>query len=91
VAGFVLALVNPKAYAAMAALFSGFALVRDWPELDAILKALLLVAIMTTVNSAWLAAGSALTRCFHDPTLNRLINVAFAVLLLASVGLALLL
>jgi threonine/homoserine/homoserine lactone efflux protein len=90
-AGFVLALLNPKAYAAMAALFSGFVLIRERPGLDAILKALLLVAIMIAVDLAWLVAGSALTRCFRDPAINRAINVAFAVLLLASVGLALLL
>jgi hypothetical protein len=36
-------------------------------------------------------AGSVLMRCFRQPTVNRAINVAFAVLLVASVGLALLL
>jgi threonine/homoserine/homoserine lactone efflux protein len=91
VAGFVLALANPKAYAAMAALFSGFVLVHGRPGPDAILKALLLVAIMIAVNLAWLMAGSALARCLREPSLNRAINVAFAVLLVASVGLALLL
>jgi threonine/homoserine/homoserine lactone efflux protein len=91
VAGFFLALANPKAYAAMAALFSGFVLVGERPGLDAILKALLLVAIMIAVDLAWLMGGSALTSCFREPTVNRAINVAFAVLLVASVGLALLL
>ena len=37
-AGVLLSLVNPKGYAAMAALFSGFVLVRGRPELDAALK-----------------------------------------------------
>src|SRR4029450_2093601 len=37
--GLFLSLVNPKGYAAMAALFSGFALVRERLELDAVLKA----------------------------------------------------
>jgi threonine/homoserine/homoserine lactone efflux protein len=91
VAGFFLALANPKAYAAMAALFSGFVLVGERPGLDAILKALLLVAIMIAVDLAWLMAGSALTSCFREPNVSRAINVAFAVLLVASVGLALLL
>jgi threonine/homoserine/homoserine lactone efflux protein len=89
--GFFLALVNPKAYAAMAALFSGFVLIRERPELDAILKALLLVAIMIVVDLAWLLAGSALTRRFREPATNRAINLTFAVLLVASVGLALVL
>jgi threonine/homoserine/homoserine lactone efflux protein len=91
VAGFLLALVNPKAYAAMAALFSGFVLIPERPELDAGLKALLLVAIMLAVNPAWLVAGAALTRCLRAPVLSRAVNVGFALLLLASVGLALLL
>jgi len=91
IAGFLLALANPKAYAAMAALFSGFVLVQGRPGTDTILKALLLVAIMAVVDLAWLIAGSALTRCLREATLNRAINLAFAVLLVASVGLALLL
>jgi len=36
-------------------------------------------------------AGAALTRCLRAPILSRAINVTFALLLLASVGLALLL
>jgi threonine/homoserine/homoserine lactone efflux protein len=91
ISGFFLALANPKAYAAMAALFSGFVLVHGRPGLDATLKALLLVAITIAVDLAWLVAGSALKRCFREPSVNRVINIAFAVLLVASVGLALLL
>jgi len=34
--------------------------------------------------------GAALTRYFRDPRSNRIINVTFAVLLIASVGAALL-
>jgi threonine/homoserine/homoserine lactone efflux protein len=89
--GLALALLNPKAYAAMAALFSGFVLVHGRPELDAVVKTVVLVAIIIPVNLAWLSAGSALTRRFHDPASNRAINIGFAVLLLVSVGLALLL
>jgi threonine/homoserine/homoserine lactone efflux protein len=40
---------------------------------------------------AWLIAGAALTRFFRDPRTSRAINVTFAVLLIASVALALLL
>jgi threonine/homoserine/homoserine lactone efflux protein len=64
---------------------------REQPDLDAALKALLLIAVMFAVDLAWLVAGSALTGWFRDPAINRAINVAFALLLLASVGLALLL
>jgi threonine/homoserine/homoserine lactone efflux protein len=89
--GLFLSLVNPKGYAAMAALFSGFALVRERLALDAVLKAAVLLAIMIAVNTAWLLAGVALTRLFREPRTNRAINVAFAVLLVASVAVALVL
>ena len=89
--GVFLSLVNPKAYAAMAALFSGFVLVPNRFALDATAKAIVLAAIITAVNLAWLNAGAALTRFFRDSRTSRAINVTFAVLLIASVALALLL
>lgn len=53
--GVFLSLVNPKAYAAMAALFSGFALVPGRLALDAAAKMAVLTAIITTVNLAFAA------------------------------------
>jgi threonine/homoserine/homoserine lactone efflux protein len=88
-AGLFLSLVNPKGYAAMAALFSGFVLIRERLALDAAVKIAVLVAIITAVNVAWLFTGAALTRFFRDPRTNRIINVTFAVLLIASVAAAL--
>jgi threonine/homoserine/homoserine lactone efflux protein len=88
--GLFLSLVNPKGYAAMAALFSGFVLVRERMALDAALKAAVLLTIMVAVNIVWLLVGATLTRLFRNPRTNRAINVAFAVLLLASVAAALL-
>jgi len=87
-AGFTLSLINPKGYAAMAALFSGFVLLRGQLALDAGVKIALLTAVITVVNVLWLVSGAALTRFFRDPRSNRIINVAFAILLLASVVLA---
>lgn len=80
-AGFLLSLINPKGYAAMAALFSGFPF-----ELGQ--KLAILLAIMVAVNLAWLFAGAAMTWLFRGPRTNRTINIAFAVLLIASVALA---
>lgn len=88
-AGILLSLINPKGYAAMAALFSGFVLIHERPALDAVLKATVLLAVIVAVNVAWLYAGAALTRLFRDPRSNRIVNVTFAVLLVASVALAL--
>lgn len=89
--GLLLSLVNPKGYAAMAALFSGFGLVRGSLVLDVAAKMVVLAAIITAVNLAWLTAGAALTRYFRDPRTNRIINVGFAAALIASVAATLLL
>jgi threonine/homoserine/homoserine lactone efflux protein len=64
--------------------------VQDRLALDAALKAGVLLAIIVAVDVAWLLVGAALTRLFRDPRTNRAINIAFAVLLLASVAAALL-
>jgi threonine/homoserine/homoserine lactone efflux protein len=85
-AGILLSLVNPKGYAAMAALFSGFALVRGQRGLDAALKLGVLVVVVVAVNIAWLFAGAALTRFFREPRTSRIVNVIFAILLIASVA-----
>jgi threonine/homoserine/homoserine lactone efflux protein len=85
-AGFILNLVNPKGYAAMAALFSGFVLLRDDLAGDAAAKTALLTVLTAMVNVAWLLAGAGLSRFFRDPKANRAINLAFAALLLASLA-----
>ena len=86
--GLGLSLINPKGYAAMAALFSGFVLLRDRLGLDIALKIALLTILIAAVNVAWLLSGAMLTRLFRDPRTNRIVNVAFAVLLIASVAFA---
>jgi threonine/homoserine/homoserine lactone efflux protein len=89
-AGIGLSLVNPKGYAAMAALFSSFVLIERRVELDVAAKIAVLAVIIAAVNIAWLLMGAALTQYFKNPRSNRIINLTFAVLLIASVGVALL-
>jgi threonine/homoserine/homoserine lactone efflux protein len=89
--GLFLGLGNPKAYAAMAALYSGFTLLPNDPITDAMTKTGMLLAMILAVDVVWLLVGSALTRASRRPAVHRAINVAFAVLLVASVGLALVL
>ena len=72
----------------MAALFSGFVLLRERLVLDAGMKIVLLTAVIVAVNVLWLLAGAMMTRFFRDRRSNRIINVAFAILLLASVAIA---
>jgi threonine/homoserine/homoserine lactone efflux protein len=90
IAGVLLSLVNPKGYAAMAALFSGFVRSRTGLAGDALLKIALLTAVIIAVNLIWLGGGVLLTRYFRDPRGSRMINVGFAILLIASVAVALL-
>ena len=87
--GLGLSLINPKGYAAMAALFSGFVLVRERLELDTALKIALLTVLIAILNIVWLLSGVVLARLFRDPCTNRIVNIAFAVALLTSVVLAL--
>jgi threonine/homoserine/homoserine lactone efflux protein len=86
VPGLFLGFGNPKASAAMAALSSGFVLVPQRPLADLAAKMASLLLIMIVVCTAWLMAGSMLARAFRHPKLARAINIAFAVLLLASVA-----
>ncbi len=86
--GFGLSLINPKGYAAMAALFSSFMLVRERIAVDVALKIGVLTLVITAVNVLWLFSGAMLTRFFRDPRTNRIVNVTFAILVLASVVLA---
>jgi len=89
--GLFLGLGNPKAYAAMAALYSGFTILPSDPVGDALVKTGMLLAMIVAVDVVWLLVGSALTRASQRPAVHRAINVAFAVLLVASVGLTLVL
>ncbi|WP_374652189.1 LysE family translocator [Dongia sp.] len=87
--GVFLGLGNPKAYAAMAALFSGFTLLPASPWADAAAKGGVVTAIVILVNIAWVVLGSSLTRHLHTPRLARAINMLFALALVVSVALTL--
>ncbi len=83
-------LVNPKAYAAMAAMFSGHILVAGDPLADSLWKAAILLATISVVNILWLSLGAAMTRFLQSEKTSRIVNIAFAILLLVSVAFALL-
>jgi threonine/homoserine/homoserine lactone efflux protein len=89
VGGMLLSLLNPKGYAAVSALYSGFVLVQGEIEADAAAKIVVMIAITALVNVAWLTAGTGLTRIFRAPRSNRAINILFATTLIASVAFAL--
>ncbi|HVT52952.1 MAG TPA: LysE family translocator [Dongiaceae bacterium] len=83
-AGLALSLTNPKGYAAMLALFSGHIVIRDRLLADAVLKVAVTMAIIVLVNIAWLLVGAGLARYLRSPRASRILNLAFAALLLAS-------
>ncbi len=91
VAAIFVSLANPKAYAAMAAMFSGFVLIEQSPLGDGLTKAVFLFGVIIAVNIVWLHVGSALTPYFRSPRSSRIINICFAAALLVSVAAATLL
>lgn len=86
-AGVLLSLSNPKAYAAMGALFSGYTLLPGAPVEDGLTKAAIVMGVILIVNFLWLSIGATLARTLQHPKASRAVNIAFAVLLLASVAL----
>lgn len=86
--GFLLNFVNPKAYAAAAALFGGFVLVESDPVLDAIVKAVLMLLLLVSADLFWIGTGRLLTRLAHSPRAGRAVNLGFAAALVASVAVA---
>ncbi len=88
--GFALAIANPKAFAAIAAVYAGHRLFPDSPLLDAGVKIAALSLVIVAVNTGWLLFGSMISGVLKNPASARIANLVFAVLLVASVAAALL-
>lgn len=89
ISGYLLALANPKAFAAIGAVYSSNTIFQDDVFTDAFAKLLALSMVIIIVNSAWLLFGSALSSVLRDPKKGRIANIVFALLLIGSVLLAL--
>jgi threonine/homoserine/homoserine lactone efflux protein len=89
-AGFLLALANPKAYVAIAAVFASADLPVGAPAAGALLKTVVLALMIVAIHLAWLLAGSAFSRIFHDPVSSRIANILFAVILVVATAVAIL-
>ncbi|MDE1991355.1 MAG: LysE family transporter [Rhizobiaceae bacterium] len=87
--GFLLAIANPKAYLAIAAVFAGTSLFRQAPVLDAAIKTVLLGAMIVLIHVCWLLAGASLSRFLQNPTISRVVNVGLAAILVISTAVAL--
>jgi len=88
--GVMLAIANPKAFAAIGAVYAAHAIAPHSLWLDNALKIAALALVIVLVNSLWLVFGAGFARLLSDPRLGRLINILFAVLLVASLAMALL-
>lgn len=87
--GFALGISNPKAFAAIGAVYSGHVIVPGDLLIDTIVKVGALTMVIVAVNTAWLYFGSAVAGLLRDPRASRITNITLAVLLVASVALAL--
>ncbi len=85
VGGYILAVGNPKAFAALGAVYSSATVVRSDLILDTALKVAALITVIVGVNAAWLLFGSAFSPILSSPRSGRAVNVCFAILLVLSV------
>jgi len=87
--GFLLAIANPKAFAAIGAVYSSHTLITSDLKLDAAFKILALSVVIVCVNGLWLLAGNIFSKALKNPKTAKAINILFAGLLILSVGTAL--
>ncbi|SCB19013.1 LysE family translocator [Rhizobium multihospitium] len=88
--GFLLAVANPKAYLAIAAVFAGVSLFQDQRLLDAASKIVLLTAMIVAIHMIWLLVGASLSRFLQDPKISRIVNILLAILLIVATVVAVL-
>ncbi|WP_037991631.1 LysE family translocator [Thalassospira permensis] len=88
--GVMLAIANPKAFAAIGAVYAAHAIAPYSAWLDNTLKIAALALVIVLVNSLWLVFGAGFARLLSDPRFGRIINILFAALLIASLAMALL-
>lgn len=86
--GFLLAVANPKAYLAIAAVFAGVSLFQDRRLLDAMVKIALLTGMIVAIHVIWLLVGAALSRFLQHPAISRAVNICLAVLLVVATAFA---
>ena len=75
--GVLLAIANPKAYVAIAAVFAG-------STLGGVPKTAVLGVMIVLIHLVWWLGGASFARVFHDPVWSRHVNLAFAAALVAT-------
>jgi threonine/homoserine/homoserine lactone efflux protein len=86
--GFLLAVANPKAYVAIAAVFAGTRLGLGSELSEALAKSLVLAAMIVAIHLAWLLAGAMFSRFLYQPAISRVVNLSFAAILVVSTFMA---
>ena len=76
--GFILNLLNPKAYAAFFVLFSQFLIPLENVRSQYVISYIIIFIIAIVVDSIWLVIGSAIRSMFTNPKSARAIRIAFA-------------
>lgn len=84
IGGAILALANPKAYVAIAAVLTSAGASGSGGT-----KIILLAVMIVAIHVVWLCAGAAFARFLRHPRASRIINLAFAAMLVLSTALAL--
>jgi threonine/homoserine/homoserine lactone efflux protein len=84
--GFILNLLNPKAYAAFFAIFSQFILPLENQVLAMSLTASICLIVAAIVDGIWLLLGGAIKPAFKHPVQARVLRVFFAVLMVLAVA-----
>lgn len=83
--GFILNLLNPKAYAAFLAIFSQFLLPIDHTILAFITTGSICFLVGAIVDVVWLSFGAIIAPLFRHPRQARILRVSFAILMIAAV------
>ena len=88
--GFILNLLNVKAYAAFLAIFSQFLLPFDQPITSYFFTGIVCIFIATIVDIIWLWFGSVISPLFSQPREARILRIVFAILMVSAVAIVLL-
>lgn len=84
-AGFTLAIADPKAYLAISAVYAQSTLLAGRPLPDALLKCMLLTVAILAIHTLWALAGSFFTRLLSHPAASRIANLTLAGMLVLLV------
>lgn len=86
--GFLLAVANPKAYVAIAAVLAGSATAAGADALGVPARLAVLTLMIVAIHVLWLLAGAAFARFLRQPLASRIINLVFAATLVLTTALA---